>query len=85
MTARSGPDRFSCRTPITLLDNRPALVSTRAGELLVVGSADERRQFHKIEKYATPTGMNPNVPVDPFNNDLYANLVTLNPRPDRSA
>ena len=61
------------------LDNRPALTSTRAGELLVVGSADERRQFHKIEKYATATGMNPNVAVDPFNNDLYANLVTLNP------
>ena len=62
-----------------LLDNRPALVSTRAGELLVVGSADERRQFHRIEKFSTPTGINPNVPVDPFNNDLFANVVTLTP------
>ncbi len=60
-----------------ILDNRPALVSTRPGELLVVGSADGRRQFHKIEKYATPTGFDPSVPVDPFNNDLYAHLVTL--------
>jgi len=62
-----------------LLDNRPALVSTRPGELLVLGSADERRQFHKIEKYWTPTGMNPSVPNDPFNNDLYANQITLAP------
>ncbi len=62
-----------------LLDNRPALVSTRAGELLVVGSADGRRQFQPIEKYSTATGINPSVPVDPFNNDLYANVVTLTP------
>ena len=62
-----------------ILDNRPALVSTEPGELLVLGSADERRQFHKIENYATPTGMNPSVPKDPFNNDLYANQITLTP------
>jgi hypothetical protein len=62
-----------------ILDNRPALVSTRPGELLVLGSADGRRQFHRIEKYSTPTGMDPSVPVDPFNNDLYANEITLSP------
>jgi len=62
-----------------ILDNRPALVSTRPGELLVVGSADDRRHFHKVEKYATPTGINPSVPVDPFNNDLYSNLIALSP------
>jgi hypothetical protein len=62
-----------------ILDNRPALVSVRAGELMVLGSADGRRQFHRIEQFATPTGMNPNVPSDPFNNDLFANEITLGP------
>jgi hypothetical protein len=60
-----------------VLDNRPALVSPRAGELMVLGSADGRRQFHRIQQFATPTGMNPDVPSDPFNNDLYANEITL--------
>jgi hypothetical protein len=64
-----------------LLDNRPALVTPRAGELLVLGSADGRRQFHRIEQFATPTGMNPNVPSDPFNNDLFANEITLGAAP----
>jgi len=64
-----------------ILDNRPALISTKPGELLVVGSADGRRQFHRIENYATTTGMNPSVPVDPFNNDLYANTIMLSPAP----
>jgi hypothetical protein len=45
----------------------------------VLGSADGRRQFYKIEKYSTPTGMNPSAPEDPFNNDLYANEITLLP------
>jgi hypothetical protein len=62
-----------------ILDNRPALVSPRPGVLLVLGSADGRRQFYKIEKYWTPTGMNPSVPEDPFNNDLYANEIALPP------
>ncbi len=62
-----------------LLDNRPALVSTRPGELLVLGSADGRRDFYKIQQYATATGMNPSVPSDPFNNDLYGNQITLGP------
>jgi hypothetical protein len=62
-----------------LLDNRPALVTPRAGELLVVGSSDGRRQFQPIEKQSTATGINPSVPVDPFNNDLYANVITLAP------
>ena len=62
-----------------VLDNRPALVSRRAGELLVLGAADGRRDFYKIQQYATPTGMNPSVPVDPFNNDLFANEIVLGP------
>ena len=60
------------------LDNRPALVTTRPGELMVLGAADERRQFYKIVKSAAPNG-NPSVPVDPYNNDLYANQITLPP------
>ena len=59
------------------LDNRPALVSAQPGELMVLGSADGRREFHRIERFAAPGGMNPNVPSDPFNNDLYANEITL--------
>lgn len=62
-----------------LLDNRPALVSTRAGELVVIGSADHRREFHRIQNFATPTGVNPNGAGDPYNNDLFANTITLAP------
>ncbi len=62
-----------------LLDNRPALVSTRPGELMVIGSSDSRRQFHLAERNAGPLGMLPTGVTDPFNNDLYANLVTLPP------
>jgi hypothetical protein len=62
-----------------VLDNRPALVSPRAGELMVLGSADGRRQFHRIERFSNPIGMDPSVPADPFNNDLYANEITLGP------
>src|SRR5215469_15604866 len=63
-----------------LLDNRPALVSTRPGQLLVLGSADGRRQFYKIEKYSASAQVSPGIPSileDPFNNDLYANEITL--------
>jgi len=56
-----------------LLDNRPALASTAAGELLVIGSADGRQQFHpRIAQYAAVN--------DPYNNDLYASrIVTTEP------
>ncbi|MEK7407038.1 MAG: hypothetical protein AAB225_18350 [Acidobacteriota bacterium] len=63
-----------------LLDNRPALVSTRAGELLVIGSSDWRRQFHLSEKFAKPQVRRGAETVpDPYQNDLYANLVSLPP------
>ena len=72
---RSGPGRFSCRTPTTCSTTARRWCRRAAGELMVVGSADDRRQFQKIEKYATATGTTPSVPArpDPFNNDLYAN------------
>jgi hypothetical protein len=53
-----------------LLDNRPALVSTAAGELWLIGSADGRQQFvPRIAQYAAVD--------DPYNNDLYAARFVL--------
>jgi len=60
-----------------LLDNRPALVSTAPGQLLAIGSSDNRRQFHVSERAGATTNTEPAPPVDPFNNDLYANEIRL--------
>ena len=62
-----------------ILDNRPALVSPRAGELMVLGSSDGRRQFHRIERFSNAIEMDRSVPSDPFNNDLFANEIALGP------
>ncbi|MEO7649733.1 MAG: hypothetical protein ABIZ80_04645, partial [Bryobacteraceae bacterium] len=60
-----------------LLDNRPALVSTKAGQMLVVGSSDHRRQF---QFQGTNVALVlPLIAKDPYNNDLYANTVELAP------
>lgn len=63
-----------------LLDNRPALASTRAGEIMVIGSSDSRRQFHRVGP-AAAGGMqlDGSVPQDPYNNDLYVNTIDLAP------
>ncbi|MEO7653612.1 MAG: hypothetical protein ABIZ80_24400, partial [Bryobacteraceae bacterium] len=54
-----------------LLDNRPAMISTKGGELMVIGSSDSRRNFQ-------PGGMPGNLaPADPYNNDLYTNTLSL--------
>ncbi len=54
-----------------LLDNRPALVSTAAGELLVINSSDGRQQYHaRTANYVA-------VKDDPYNNDLYASRIVL--------
>ncbi len=55
-----------------LLDNRPALVSTQAGHLLVIGSSDSRRRFDLGEPLRAQK-------EDPYNNDLYASEVVLSP------
>ena len=57
-----------------VLDNRPALVSLKAGELTVIGSSDSRRNF-QLAGIARPrqTG----AIEDPYNNDLYMNRMTL--------
>ena len=62
-----------------ILDNRPALVSRRGGELTLIGSSDDRRQFHRIEPNSDAIGMDPSVSRDPYNNDLYANVIALEP------
>jgi len=62
-----------------ILDNRPALVSRRAGELSIIGSSDGRRQFHRIQRNSTMGGMDPSVATDPYDNDLFANVVSLPP------
>jgi hypothetical protein len=68
-----------------LLDNRPTLVSTTAGQMMVIGSADSRSQFHLALSHgsqeqnasvATFVGM---PTEDPYNNDLYANTIVLGP------
>ena len=60
-----------------LLDNRPALVSTAPGQLLAIGSSDNRRQFHLSERGGGTSNEQPAPPADPFNNDLYANEIHL--------
>ena len=67
-----------------LLDNRPALVSMKAGEMMVIGSSDSRRQFHALRgRGAQPltalVDSDNGVPRDPYNNDLYSNTLTLGP------
>ena len=60
-TAIPGSRPFTCRSRDNQLDNRPALVSRRAGELTIIGSSDGRRQFHRIERNSSLAGMDPNV------------------------
>jgi hypothetical protein len=54
-----------------LLDNRPALTSTAAGELVIVNSSDGRQQFHPQTANYAP------VKDDPYNNDLYSSRIVL--------
>jgi hypothetical protein len=63
-----------------LLDNRPALVSVRAGELMTIGSADGRREFHRLGRVGPgrPAAI-ASLTEDPYNNDLWTNVITLPP------
>ena len=56
-----------------LLDNRPALVSTTPGELMVIGSSDSRGSFHEMPRQSSE------VVRDPYNNDLFASRIQLPP------
>jgi len=62
-----------------ILDNRPALVPAADGKLLIVNSSDGRRNFQVSQAISNPLGLNPDFPVDPFNNDLWSHLVDLGP------
>ena len=57
-----------------LLDNRPALAVPQPGRLLVIGSSDNRRQFHLSQATAVA-----DIVKDPYNNDLWANELFLGP------
>jgi hypothetical protein len=69
-----------------VLDNRPALVSPKAGDLLIITAADGRREFEgarqqgaqalKKKKKKAATG---NVVRDPYNFNLYASTMSLGP------
>ncbi len=62
-----------------LLDNRPALISTSPGRLMIVGSSDGRRQFPAPERFGATSNSEPAPPNDPFNNDLWTNEIDLAP------
>lgn len=72
-----------------LIDNRPALISTRPGELLIVGSSDERRHFVPYnedlrvftsrEKEHGPPAPDERLVPDPYNNDIYVQQISLDP------
>jgi hypothetical protein len=60
-----------------LLDNRPALVSTATGELIMVGSSDGRQQYHPLMRTFDIPGQAFALEQDPYNNDLYASRIVL--------
>jgi hypothetical protein len=62
-----------------LLDNRPALVTTADGKLLIVNSSDGRRNFQVAQSQSNLLGLDPNFPVDPYNNDLWSHTIDLGP------
>ncbi len=63
-----------------ILDNRPALVSRGPGDLVVIESSDSRREAQILLKRGW--GLKELLGyggADPFNNDLYANVIALPP------
>jgi Protein of unknown function (DUF3604) len=60
-----------------LLDNRPALASTAAGELLIVRSSDGRQQFDQSLRNVYGATQQFATFDDRYNNDLYASRVVL--------
>jgi len=65
-----------------LLDNRPALVSTKPGELLIIHSSDGRRRFIPMSYMpGIRTSLDEETPIDPYQNDLYMSRITLTPAP----
>ncbi len=63
-----------------ILDNRPALVSTAGGELLVVGSADGRQQFPPVLRGLQRPVYDERIEKDTHHNELYASRISF-PQP----
>ncbi len=62
-----------------LLDNRPAVISQEAGELVVIGSSDGRGDFPTSLSGVAPPSPSSPVAIDRCNNDLYASIVSVGP------
>jgi hypothetical protein len=63
-----------------LLDNRPALVSTKAGEIALIHSSDGRRVYVPMSYMpGAKTSQEEEAMVDPYQNDLYMSRITLAP------
>jgi hypothetical protein len=61
-----------------ILDNRPALVSRGPGDLVVIESSDSRREAQRLLKQGWDLKQLLGYGgTDPFNNDLYANVIAL--------
>jgi hypothetical protein len=61
-----------------LLDNRPALLSLKPGELTVINSSDGRRQYVPMSYMpGAKTSQEQETPNDPYQNDLYMTRITL--------
>jgi hypothetical protein len=63
-----------------LLDNRPALVPTGNGTLLLVNSSDGRRNLQLSEANSNQFGFTQNAFSDPYQNDLWSDDVSLGPQ-----
>lgn len=62
-----------------LLDNRPALVSVKPGELLVLNSSDSRREFHQMAYMPGLKSFPDEMPKDPYQNDLFMSRIAMGP------
>jgi hypothetical protein len=61
-----------------VLDNRPALLSGKQGELTVIESSDSRREIrYALKQGWTVKNLVGPVSPDPYNNDLYASVLSL--------
>ena len=60
-----------------VLDNRPALASTAAGELLIAGSSDGRQEFHPLLRMLNIPNQQFRVENDPYHNRLYASRIVM--------
>lgn len=60
-----------------LVDNRPALASAAAGELLIVGSSDGRQQYHPNLRLLNIPNQAFRVEKDPYHNQLYLSRIRL--------